>query len=1672
MTERPKSDLAIHLESLDRLQNNDDYGLKRAISFGLKWLGDQIEVDDVRFSPPAWRNRRWSVVATITLAAGGESRDIRLTLPWLLNESAATSAKTAGIKDRVGSFRGTYWAGRFRQPIVSYMWRPGTHRITSPIDAGNTYRGVIVGEYGTYWQLRFDREDGVDKVFLRSRYTPLDLVEQRTFEAAQILGASRSDELDALHQAIVDGRRFTGGFSPTDHEIRELVEWLSTIEKVDRGTKAAPGRLLRKEALDPKDLMAVPMDERHWRPAGLGDQLASAVAHAVSSAARRTSGVGAFDADVVVSRVRTAMTNAVDQVVRGLDEFSASVVGERPINTLARLETSRQRTFIGFGGLEHYDGRLDLRVLPGHWRGKLCPLQTQESSKIGMIRHAALANWEGEDPNEVVPAYSDLSVAAALIPFIGHDDPTRSALGSKMLKQAVVLDHPEAPRIQTGIESLVGEVGSTRSSATGARASTDFKHGVTEVGSSLVPTASQSTWPPLPGDDWLETQWSRWTEDGEVLAHAPDVVLDEGRPTLAYGLNATVAFLAWHGLNYEDGIVISESFAERMSSTHTVRLTTAYDPTLGAVELLDEDGTENLVTAGTPLLKVRGEVDRVLSLPEDGYLVPPADATGYRYTVRSGPTDYEQELRVAYRTTRPLLVGDKLTTRHGGKGVVTRIEPDENMPRLPDGRVVDVLLNPLGVIRRLNMGTLMELSAGLELALTDGWESGSSRLVSRRLGRKDRLALAGRLAALGAEGGKLPLTNVAGDLVGPADGVMVGLLYLVKLDHLAKQKGGSRDDAAASPVTFQPVKASVWKEDRRRAAPQRLGEMELWSLEAIQATKTLDDLLAVRGVGEPELREDRNVLPAGLRAALGYLAVAGVSFISTGEWNGHLSARDITLDPATGTPGELVRALWRGGEVSTGLEDIIETFGGRARDALARDMRKSRKGEGKAAPGHWAVASEILELAIREPERSDGVPDRGTGETVRYEILLPEPVDHPWNAKHPVTEDYRVLPPLRRLAVLPASAFRASSTPDRDPLRRRYREIIRWVLIHNEATDSRSRETAVKHVDREVRAFLGSIREAGGDADTIAGRTTGKFGLLRRNGLGATAIRSGRAVLVGDPELNPEHVRIPRWMAADLGIDPEQSVGGFADVVIVNRQPTLHPYSLQALRAEVWSENAVALHPILLQSIAGDFDGDTVAVHRLESEDARKEIWDLRRPAAALRSGASGKLLAKLDQDVQLGLTLSRNDPTLDSVALATELVATRPTDSSAQRSAALEGIVGLQHEGLNSAQQWGPSVIALDPPSDEKELSAYLSEAAIDLFPGFASGAAGKLGSEVLRQWLLTRGAAVSPIVDLPDVEVHGNYLDGIEDGDYFAAAQPAITGIAAKKLLTPFAGTLTRNLVRHGYEIMISAPNCYADGREHSIFDCLAIEGPCAEAYGDNPETGRPVQVGEPVGIRAALFIGEKGTQAALKSIHNRSGEDSGKSKLKELSAILLRNGIDRGDGFGGGGGEFSMPHSEEFAELRGRKATPLAHKDFAKRVMKTYFPTIDEPTHDVFRTMQEILVARCREILPEVDSKHAAVLIRQRFLFEDPVTARPDDAPVGELIDSALLPTSVWTGRLRRLVLALGVHAEWDERKQRLVATTTADAERIESEEHIAASERLASTLRNARAEVRHG
>lgn len=1337
------------------------------------------------------------------------------------------------------------------------------------------------------------------------------------------------------------------------------------------------------------------MDPDNWNAVGYGAQLAGAIADAVSAEARtvallredplpRKAKAGRRPdrpIDVLAARIRKRVQQAVVDVAIGRRAHSNASNVERPNNTLGHVEIARQRSFLGPHGLESYDGRLDLRVQPMSWRGELCPVQTPESNKVGFIRYLALGQWGADDHIDSFRATwgGDLSLAASLVPYIGHDDPTRIAIGAKMFKQAVTLERLEAPLVRTGAERVVGEAGVIRAQNNGKVSLSNVGSGVIIIGRTL-----HAFGPVDSGRARQDDQWRVLVDDGElvargtILAKAPDTVIDSrGEPVFAFGLNARVAFMSWDGWNYEDGIVVSESFAERMTSRHTIQLTAEYDFDAGEMPspLLNADEVHEFQPSGTPVLQI-GSYDplapsRVLSFPERFRIIPPRGSDDY--VQRERQPDGSWIAAVRFEVVRPLQVGDKVTTRHGGKGVITLVVPDADMPRMPDHRPVEVILNSLGVLRRLNIGTLVELHEGL-IATQQAKDDGPVPVqATRRLGSAELKHLRARLADLGAPGGRQRLEDASGELVGPREGVLAGHLYLVKLDHLARSKGGARDDGPASPLTFQPVRSSGWRADRKLAAPQRLGEMELWSLHAIGADALVDDLFDHRGVGEPSQRNlpsRRRLLPSGLRAAFAHLAIAGVRVEAV---DGAGVARDLTSDPIVGGGDERFRVVRNDG---SDLRDLIGEF--EAEHGAIRTTSKD-------------VEERVIRWALAQARSLDGDVDPAlASQLVQFAIPMPLPIEHPWRSSTmfgPMT-----LPEVTHLPLLPASLLGTSHAAEWGGLRQRYERILKLTLELREAlaldvSDPVAVGLAHRQLSKKVRGFLGWVSDAPAD-DTVAGRLSGKYGLLRRNTLGAPSVHSGRAVLVGDPTLDPESVRIPRWMADAIGV-PEHPTAGFDDVVIVNRQPTLHPYNLIALRAVAWDEYAVAVNPILLEMIAGDFDGDTVAVHRPHNERARAEAWHLRRPSAALRGGAAGSLLVKLDLDVALGLVIEGDaQDGKEVVHMAEEIVGTAlEGDRAVSPSDALLTLTALTRRGLTAAKGWSPSVF------DES--------AAGSLAPGIAAGAV-KEGDPVLL--FERRGTVHLPARELPGGEIEDGYADGLDDEDYFLAAQQGVAGIAAKKLVTPFAGALTRELVRRGYEIVITDDCSLRDA--HTPVECTGA-GICAIAYGVDRSTGLPVALGARVGIRAALFAGERGTQMALKSIHKRD-RNGLLATVQQLSALFGAAGPITV------GGEGSTV-STTFVELLRASWAEDRTLDHARAALTTQFVELLEGKVDPVHL--EVLLQPVWSVL--IQLLEASDELGENFTRDDVRGA------FGSVRPTSTVSMAAWRGDLRPIVLTLGGH-----------------------------------------------
>ena len=363
-------------------------------------------------------------------------------------------------------------------------------------------------------------------------------------------------------------------------------------------------------------------------------------------------------------------------------------------------------------------------------------------------------------------------------------------------------------------------------------------------------------------------------QEGDVIADGPSTELGE----IALGKNTLIAFMTWEGYNYEDAILINEKLVidDSLTSVHIEEYESeARDTKLGPEEItrdipnvgedmlkdLDERGIIRIgaeVKAGDILVgKVTPKGETELTAEErllraifgekarevrDTSLRVPHGETGIIvdvkiYTRENGdelPPGVNQMVRAYIATKRKINVGDKMCGRHGNKGVISKILPEEDMPYLPDGTPVEIVLNPLGVPSRMNLGQVLEVHLGLA-AKKLGWHVATPVFDGAN---EDDI-----LSALGEAGypldGKIKLrdgrTGKAFD-----NGVTVGYMYMLKLHHLVDDKIHARSTGPYSLVTQQPLGGKA------QFGGQRFGEMEVWALEAYGASHTLQEILTVK----------------------------------------------------------------------------------------------------------------------------------------------------------------------------------------------------------------------------------------------------------------------------------------------------------------------------------------------------------------------------------------------------------------------------------------------------------------------------------------------------------------------------------------------------------------------------------------------------------------------------------------------------------------------------------------------------------------------------------------------------------------------------------------------------------------------------------------------------------
>lgn len=481
-----------------------------------------------------------------------------------------------------------------------------------------------------------------------------------------------------------------------------------------------------------------------------------------------------------------------------------------------------------------------------------------------------------------------VSAATACIPFLENDDSNRSLMGANMQRQAVPLLKPDAPLVGTGMEYVSGKDSGAavicrhegiveRVEAKEVRVRRISEVDGKEVEGDLDRYRLQKFIRSNQGSCYnqrpIVSKGDR-VKQGEILADGPSMDMGE----LALGQNPLVAFMTWDGYNYEDAIIMSERLVKDdvYTSIHIEEYESeARDTKLGPEEItrdipnVGEDALRDLDDRG--IIRVGAEVSdgdllvgkvtpkgvTELSAEErllhaifgekarevrDTSLRVPHGAGGIVLDVKifnredgdELPPGVNQLIRVYIVQKRKISEGDKMAGRHGNKGVISKILPEEDMPFLPDGTPVDIMLNPLGVPSRMNIGQVLELHMGM-----------AARLMGERIAtpvfdgaREEDVWETLQEAGMARDAKTILYDGRTGD---PFDNrVSVGVMYMIKLAHMVDDKLHARSTGPYSLVTQQPLGGKA------QFGGQRFGEMEVWALEAYGAAYTLQEILTVK----------------------------------------------------------------------------------------------------------------------------------------------------------------------------------------------------------------------------------------------------------------------------------------------------------------------------------------------------------------------------------------------------------------------------------------------------------------------------------------------------------------------------------------------------------------------------------------------------------------------------------------------------------------------------------------------------------------------------------------------------------------------------------------------------------------------------------------------------------
>jgi len=1186
-------------------------------------------------------------------------------------------------------------------------------------------------------------------------------------------------------------------------------------------------------------------------------------------------------------------------------------------NPIQDYEHRLKLTFLGSQGIQDKQARC-LRDIHKSYKGRICPVEVHQGVDVGLNCYFAKGATLNEY-NQIIPGNDGhfLSPAALLVPFIQFNDGARIMMGINNIRQAVTLQNPELPLIQTGYEKEIGE-----------KIIKDWER---------KPFPSQKIY-----------GFTGWKFQSYL---DPKRCLKENIPCI--GVNLLAAFMFWEGYTFEDGIVISESAAKKLTTLEVVtqhfviwgnEITTKDLKCLseGEKSRLDRNGIikeGEIVKPGDVIIgkicqrrkeigkkvewievKVKAREDfygKVIEVKRDIYYpnVP------LHIPLENKEKIIKTVIRIRLLRERPVQIGDKLTNRHGNKGVVSLILPDDEMPHLPDGTPVEIILNPIGVIARMNIGQLLEAHFSW-LAKKQGQPLIFKPFEPIKEDLWNELKKTFKEFGLD-ELGRVYLQDKHGNKITDFP-VTVGYVYTLRPYHIAEDKVNVRSISAYSVVTQQPFRGKKKYEDFYLPGGQRFGEMEVWALEAHYTPKLLDELLTKKS-DDLLLKENKSKsIPHSFRNVAIILRTLGIDLYAQDQFNQKI---DLTKKNIKNASIKSVKIELIPPEKIPEYMPVI---------SLSSFISKYK-------------VSEILE----DPEYFGNPKDYFARSTSMGCIELPTPLFNPFLERE---EFYLPFLPVNLRINL--------------QLTKLYKKFLLTLVKYRNLSEEEKKRELIS----ELQIIFEKILDLTWDL------LIGKYGFIRKYCLGKRVDYSGRLVCVPDQNLDIDtvglHPDFVKKLAGHLiSSENEISLENFYKdkVVLIIRFPTLHKMNVQAFRVKIDKKykNVIGIPPVICAGFNADFDGDEFSIHLPLSSLAQLEAKEKCMIDKNWFSPANGSISPlSITKEIVAGIYyLTSIDQGREELAQRLKIFKPKKpwkkkniikeTEKFLRSEKSLEEKKRFLKELQNLGFYWAKKAGFSANYFELKDLYEKVKDEAEKIYKSAEIESQGKEKKEFVEFWYKAQGDLKKAIInnlepsqplyylfisgadkktenlsqvvgfrglvgrlggEVVHPPVKGNLINGLNEEEFFICAFGARKGVVEKKLATSDSGYLARQMVEASHFLRITEKDCgttegleispnskldlnkfigrflakpvVINGKKFSVdkplfkedlellatttfqirspIFCKSKNGICQKCYGLRPDWQTLPEIGYPVGILASQTISEPSTQLALRSFH----------------------------------------------------------------------------------------------------------------------------------------------------------------------------------------------------------